>query len=118
MTRKRGFWVAACAAFCAGQNQTRGNGMDKVIISDKLSRRSAARLIVGSIGLSVLAACGVNTPTNPPTVAPQPAAAPTRASQPTVLISAPAPTPATGGLPKTGGTLRIGVPTDIVTLDP
>ncbi|HEX8969420.1 MAG TPA: ABC transporter substrate-binding protein [Chloroflexota bacterium] len=99
--------------------------------SSRLSRRSALRLFASGAGLTVLAACGVGSPAAPtsapatappaPTTAAAPAAkpAPTVASQPTVAVSAPTPTaPPASAQPKTGGTLRVGVPTDIVTLDP
>jgi peptide/nickel transport system substrate-binding protein len=81
-------------------------------------------MVVAGGGLTILAACGVATPpAPPPTAAPAPAPAPTAAAaapkpaaaQPTAAVSAPTPAVAQ---PKTGGTLRIGVPTDIVTLDP
>jgi len=108
----------------------------------QLNRRRAITLLLSGAGVSVLAACGVGTaPSQPaPTAAPAAPAAPTptaaaaakpaattapasaptaAAAQPTVAVSAPTPAPAAGGgQPKSGGTLRVGVPTDIVTLDP
>ncbi len=107
---------------------------------DHLSRRAALQLLLGGAGVGVLTACGVGSappqtaPTSasaPPTAAAaaKPAAttanaaatsAPTSAAaaQPTVAVSTPAPAAAGAGQPKSGGTLRVGVPTDIVTLDP
>jgi peptide/nickel transport system substrate-binding protein len=102
------------------------------------SRRAALQLFLAGTGVSVLAACGVGTAPSqpvatsaaaaPPTAAAKPAAttapaaptsAPTAAAaQPTVAVSTPTPAAAAAGQPKPGGTLRIGVPTDIVTLDP
>jgi peptide/nickel transport system substrate-binding protein len=66
-----------------------------------------------------LAACGVTAPLAAPTAGPA-AAAPATQAQPTVAVTSPtsAPVSAAAGQPKTGGTLRVGVPTDIVTLDP
>jgi peptide/nickel transport system substrate-binding protein len=90
--------------------------------SGGLSRRAALQFLIAGGGLTVLAACGVGAPAAPvptappptapaaPAVAPKPAAA-----QPTAVVTTPAPAAAQ---PKTGGTLRVGVPTDIVTLDP
>jgi peptide/nickel transport system substrate-binding protein len=108
---------------------------------ERLSRRAAIQLFLAGAGVSVLAACGVGSapPQQAPTAALAPtsaaaakpaatsaAAAPTAApttaaAQPTVVVSTPAPATAgaaAGGQPKSGGTLRVGVPTDIVTLDP
>ena len=103
---------------------------------DALNRRAALRLLISGAGLTVLAACGVAAPPAPTAVAPPtaaPAAAPTSPPPPppataapkpvaTVTVAsaaaaAPAATPA-GAQPKKGGTLRVGVPTDITTLDP
>lgn len=98
---------------------------------DHLSRRAASQVLLAGAGASLLAACGVGAapqrtePTQ--TTAAKPAAAtaapptsaPTAApTQPLVAVSTPTPPPAAAGQPKSGGTLRIGVPTDIVTLDP
>jgi peptide/nickel transport system substrate-binding protein len=97
-----------------------------------LSRRAALRLVLSSAGLTVLTACGVGTvatatapaPTSAPAAptaaaaAPKPAAT-VAAAPPTAVVSVAAPTAvAAAAPPKTGGTLRVGVPTDIVTLDP
>ncbi len=107
---------------------------------DLLSRRAALQLFLAGTGVSVLAACGVSSAlpqTAPTSAAAPPAAAPTTAkpaattaaaaqtsaptaaaAQPTVAVSTPAAAAAAAGQPKSGGTLRVGVPTDIVTLDP
>ena len=100
-----------------------------------LTRRSALRLFVSGAGMTVLAACGVGAPATPtakpaapaaaptsappaaaaPTTEPKPAAAPTT---PAAAVSTAAPAKPAEGQPKMGGVLRVGVPTDIVTLDP
>ncbi len=102
-----------------------------------LNRRTALRLCLSTAGMTVLAACGVGTPAAPtptqpagvqkPAATTAPAAstaAPATAVPKPAATSAPAPAAtqpaaaAAGAQPKTGGTLRIGVPNDIVTLDP
>jgi len=75
-------------------------------------------LMFSSATVTLLVACGVTAPASaPPPAAPPP---PTAAAQPTITVSTPTPAAASAaaGQPKTGGTLRVGVPTDIVTLDP
>ena len=101
------------------------------------SRRAAIQLFLAGTGVSVLAACGVGSAppagrdsrpgaTNGCTGQaqrprrrrpPQPLQQPPPRSPP-VAVSTPTPAAAAAGQPKSGGTLRVGVPTDIVTLDP
>jgi peptide/nickel transport system substrate-binding protein len=109
--------------------------MNRWVTADHLSRRAAIQLFLAGAGMSVLAACGVSSappqaaPTSPPAPPPAAAATPTAATaaaaapataapQPTLAVSTPVPATAAAGQPKSGGTLRVGVPTDIVTLDP
>jgi peptide/nickel transport system substrate-binding protein len=86
-------------------------------------RRSFVKLLIGSAGISVLAACGVTpqaaAPTAPPAAPkPQPtSAAPAPAAA--TVAAAPTPQPAPGTpQPKSGGTLRQGYQGDPVSLDP
>jgi peptide/nickel transport system substrate-binding protein len=78
------------------------------------------KLALSGAAISVLAACGVTAPPAAPTSVPPVAPQATQAAQPTVAVTSPtsAPVSAAAAQPKTGGTLRVGVPTDIVTLDP
>src|SRR5215470_7421529 len=82
--------------------------------STPLRRRTALRLFVGGAGIAILAACGPTTSGTPaatPTAPPKPApAAPT--TPPAAAPSKPAATQR-----RTGGTLRVGVPADISSLD-
>jgi peptide/nickel transport system substrate-binding protein len=107
-----------------------------------LSRRAALGLFTGGAGVLLAAACGPSGQSAPAATAVPPAA--TAAPKPTAAAAAPtqaagaaptaAPTPApvattpaaaaaaptsnpSGAQPKPGGTLRVGVPQDIVTLD-
>jgi peptide/nickel transport system substrate-binding protein len=93
-------------------------------------RRPALRLLVGGASVALLAACGPSSspapaPTAPP-VASGPTAAATTAARPAATsaptsVAATAPTqPASqpaAAQPRMGGTLRVGIPTDIATLD-
>jgi peptide/nickel transport system substrate-binding protein len=74
-----------------------------------MSRRAALQMIAQGAAMVALAACGpVATPA--PTIS---VAAPTAAAQP----AAPAAAATPSGTPRTGGTLRVGVPADISSLD-
>jgi peptide/nickel transport system substrate-binding protein len=91
-----------------------------------MRRRDALRVIGLGGSAALLAACGVQAPAAPtaapppsPTLASAPQApTPAAAAKPTVAVAAPTqpPKPA-AGQPKPGGTLRVGVPSDIVSLD-
>jgi peptide/nickel transport system substrate-binding protein len=89
-----------------------------------MTRRHVVQLLALGAGAGVIAACGGGAPQAPPgatpaAVAPTPAVAvvaPTPAVAVVAATPAQAATPA-AGQPKSGGTLRVGVPTDIVTLD-
>ena len=79
--------------------------------STPLTRRTTLRLFAGGAGIAILAACGPATPAATPTAPPKPApAVPT--PPPAAAPSKPAATQR-----RTGGTLRVGVPADISSLD-
>ena len=84
-----------------------------------LSRRAALRMMAQGVAMVALAACGTSVPSSPavsvapPTSPAQPA--PTTAVQATAATGTSA-TPA-GASRTTGGTLRVGVPADISSLD-
>src|SRR5690349_10855067 len=79
----------------------------------RLSRRSALGFFASSMGTALVVAC---TPTAPTAPTSPPAAKPSTAAPPVTAAQSSTPE-AVRGQPKTGGTLRIGVPSDIVTLD-
>jgi peptide/nickel transport system substrate-binding protein len=80
----------------------------------RFTRRAALRGLMGSAGVTLLAACGPIAPAAPPTLAPTSPAAPTFTSVPPAVTAVPS-TPAAAV--KRGGTLRLGIPTDITGLD-
>jgi peptide/nickel transport system substrate-binding protein len=84
------------------------------------TRRAALGLTLSGAAISVLAACGVAAPPAEPTTVPPVAPPAPQATQPSAAVTSPtsASVSAAASQPKTGGTLRVGVPTDIVTLDP
>jgi peptide/nickel transport system substrate-binding protein len=103
----------------------------------RTTRRAALKVLGSGAGVFLLAACGpTSQPAAPPVATAPPAAKPTAqpttpaapaagASTPVATLAAtaaPAAVPQVqakpgAGQPKTGGMLRMGVPTDIVTLD-
>ena len=95
-----------------------------------MKRRTFLTLVAGGASLSVLAACGPQTPqapvaapTSPPPVKPTAAAVvgqPTAPPQPTAAAPAPtaAPKPTAAPEPKKGGVLKQGYQLDPVSLDP
>jgi peptide/nickel transport system substrate-binding protein len=89
--------------------QAKRSGPQPEAHEERLSRRSALALLASAVGTAWVAACVPNPPGAPAAVTkPTPAAA--------GAVGGTASKPA-GGQPRTGGTLRVGVPSDIVTLD-
>src|SRR5438067_10831747 len=82
-----------------------------------LSRRAALRLLVSGTGVALLAACAPISPASQPTSAPAPAPTGASGTAPKpATTSAAAPAPA-AGQPRSGGTLRVGLPQDLTTLE-
>jgi peptide/nickel transport system substrate-binding protein len=80
-----------------------------------LSRRSALRLFASGAGVAFLAACSAIQPAAP-TVQPAPPPAPTGPT-PAAAVATVAAVTKPVAQPKSGGTLRIGIPADLVTTD-
>src|SRR5713226_9633749 len=78
-----------------------------------MTRRQVVQLLALGAGAGVIAACGGVPPAPPAATTAAVAATPAAA---VAVTPAAAPKPA-AGQPKSGGTVRVGVPTDIVTLD-
>jgi peptide/nickel transport system substrate-binding protein len=78
-----------------------------------ITRRQVVHLLALGAGAGVIAACGGVPPAPPAATTPAVTATPAAAVAATPAAAA---KPA-AGQPKSGGTLRVGVPTDIVTLD-
>jgi peptide/nickel transport system substrate-binding protein len=76
--------------------------------TNKLSRRTALRLVASGLGTVVLAACAPSAPTTAPTVAA------TSSGNATPAAAA----AGAAGQPKSGGTLRYGADVDVNRLDP
>jgi ABC-type transport system substrate-binding protein len=82
-----------------------------------MTRRHAVRLLALGAGAGVVAACS-GVPQAPPAATPVAVSAVAVSATPVAVSATPAAaaTPV-AGQPKTGGTLKVGVPNDIVTLD-
>jgi peptide/nickel transport system substrate-binding protein len=85
-----------------------------------MKRRAALRVMAQGAALVALAACGPTAPSSPAVSVAAPTSAPAQPA-PTSAPAQPAATTAPQGTPaasrKTGGTLRVGVPADISSLD-
>src|SRR5215471_19074816 len=78
-----------------------------------LTRRSALRGLVSSVGLALVTAC-----TPAPTPTPAGTTAPAPAAQPTAAVSVTSPSKPAAAQPRSGGTLRHATTADVATLDP
>ncbi len=76
---------------------------------ERVTRRAVLRVGVGSAALALLAACQPATPAQPSASAPTVSTGPTPAAVSSTQVG--------GGQPRSGGTLRMGIPGGIITLD-
>jgi peptide/nickel transport system substrate-binding protein len=87
-------------------------------MSSSFSRRAALRMLAGTTGVAILAACAPASSTAPSATTAPPAGAPPAATTGAgTTAGAPQTAAASAAQRRTGGTLRVAVPADISSLD-